>query len=311
MEQFTQYLQAKDLRSATIDQYQRQVVLFENWYSMELENVQKKDILNYLAYLKNKNLETISRYNALLALRHYFDCLLQNKLISTNPTNLIKLRGTQKRKLHHIYNLEELEQLADTYYQLEVKRTQENLQLGAGQYLKQRAFNAKLRNYAILQFFIHQGLQSREILELKTDDLQLHKASVTIRKGSVKGNARTLPLHATQIGALMQYLNEVRPQLETQNTDNTLFLPIPKNDPKAKKQAAVNFKRFNQQLKSLDRNFCSLAQLRASVVTYWVQTYGLRKAQYFAGHKTITSTEMYLPNITDDLAEDITKFNPF
>ena len=311
MEQFTQYLQTKDLRSATIDQYQRQVTRFKTWHMGEVENVQKKDILNYLAYLKNtKNLETISRYNALLALRHYFDCLLDHNLVAANPTNLIKLRGVKKRKLHHTYNLDELTELADTYYQLEVKRTQQKLETD-NRYLKQRAFNAKLRNYAILQFFIHQGVQSREIQQLKTDDLQLNKACVVIRKGSVKGNARTLPLHATQIGTLMQYLNEVRPQLETPNTDNTLFLPIPKNDPKAKKQAAVTFKRFNQQLKRLDRNFSSLAQLRASVITYWITTHGLRKAQYFAGHKTITSTEMYLPNLIDDLAEDVTKFNPF
>jgi site-specific recombinase XerD len=312
MEQFNQYLQTKELSSATIDRYTRQVTRFTAWHTGESINVQKKDIINYLAYLKNTNkLQSISRNNALIALRHYFDHLTTTNQIATNPTNLIKLRGTQKRKLHHTYNLEELAELADTYYQLEVKRTQENLQTGKGQYLKQRAFNAKLRNYAILQFFIHQGLQSREILELKTDDLQLNKASVLIRKGSVRGNARTLPLHATQIGALMQYLNEVRPRLETPNTDNTLFLPIPKNDPKAKKQAELCFKGLNRQLKKLDRNYSSLVQLRASVITYWINTHGLRKAQYLAGHKSIASTETYLPNLIEDLAEDITKFNPF
>ena len=46
-------------------------------------------------------------------------------------------------------------------------------------------------------------------------------------------------------------------------------------------------------------------------LTYWIRTYGLRKAQYMAVHKSIISTEEYLPNHIEELAEDITKFNTF
>jgi site-specific recombinase XerD len=246
----------------------------------------------------------------LIALRHYFNHLNDESLICGNPTALIKLRGVKKRKLHYTYNTEELEQLADTYYLLEVKRTKEKLITGAGQYLHQRAHLAKMRNYTMLLFFIHQGVTTREILALKTDDIQLHKATINIPSGT-RGKARTLPLHATQIGAIMQYLNEIRPQLETQNTDNILFLPLPKNDPKAIKEAEASFKGFTKQLKRIDRNFESLVQIRSSVITHWIQTAGLRKAQYMAGHKSIVSTEEYLPNDIENLAEDISKFNPF
>ncbi len=109
----------------------------------------------------------------------------------------------------------------------------------------------------------------------------------------------------------MQYLNEVRPQMETAKTDNTLFLPIPKKDPKAIKEAEASFKGFTKQLKHIDKNFGSLIQLRSSVITHWIKTYGLRKAQYMAGHKSIVSTEEYLPNHIEDLADDINNFNPF
>jgi len=109
----------------------------------------------------------------------------------------------------------------------------------------------------------------------------------------------------------MQYLNEVRPNLETKNTDDTLFLPIPKDDPKAKKKPEATFKRMVEQLKKTDKNFINLMQIRTSVITHWVKVYGLRKAQYLAGHKSINSTEEYRANNIEDLAEDITKFNSF
>lgn len=312
LQTFETYLQSKGLSPATIDRYKRLVVSFEAWYGSEdIINCQKKDILNYLSRLNNRNLQAISRNNALIALRHCFDYLLSQDLTASNPTALIKLRGLNKRKLHHTCTPEELTELADAYYFLEVKRTQEKQTAGAGQYLFERAYQAKMRNYTMLLFFIHQGLTTKEILRLQTEDIQLNKAMVTIPKGTQRGNARTLPLHATQTGVLMQYLNEIRPRLETNNTDETLFLPIPKNDPKAKKEAEASFKGFVRQLKRLNKNFSSFEQVRASVITFWIKTQGLRKAQYLAGHKSIVSTEEYLPNYIEDLAEDITKFNPF
>jgi len=308
---FKTYLQNKNLSIATIKRYTRLTELFTDWNNSEAINCQKKDVLAYLGYLKNtKNLQTISRNNTLIALRHYFDYLITQNEITQNPTSFIKLRGLQKRNLHYIYTLEELDTIADNYYLLEVKRTQENLQLKGGHFFE-RSYVAKVRNHTILLFFIHQGLHTREILRLTTEDIHLQKASVFICKGKTRGNERILLLHATQIGFLIHYLNEIRPQLETTETDNTLFLPIPKKDPKAKKQAQTSFKGFIKKLKQLNPNFNSLVQLRASVITHWIKTYGLRKAQYLAGHKNITNTEAYIPNNIEDLAEDITKFNPF
>jgi site-specific recombinase XerD len=311
MEKFTIYLQNKNLSSVTIKEYKRQTNLFKNWHNGEAINCQKKDILNYLNYLKTKKkLQTISRNNALIGLRHYFDYLLQQNKVTTNPTTLIKLRGLNRRKLKHIYNLEELTQLADNYYQLEVKKAEENLTLKANRNTTKNSYLAQVRNYNILLLFIHQGLNTREVLQLQTHDIQLQKAIINIPKGTTRGNERNLPLHATQIGSLMQYTNEIRPQLAKNKESNLLFLPTKQNQ-KPAKNVTTALKKLSASLKIIDTNFSNLAQLRASVITYWIKTYGLRKAQYLAGHKSIVSTEEYIPNNIEDLAEDITKFNPF
>jgi site-specific recombinase XerD len=312
MKQFKNYLQDRGLSPATADRYTRNAGSFIKWYSGEdVINCQKKDVLDYLSHLKNRDLQTATRNNALIALRHYFDYLTDGNGMAGNPTALIKLRGVKKRHLHHTYTPEELAELVDKYYLLEVKRTGEKLKTGSGEYLHKRTYLAKMRNYTMLQFFVYQGITTKEALLLKVDDIQLHRATATIPKSGLRGNARTLPLNAVQTGALMQYLNEIRPQLETGETGDTLFLPIPKKDYRSEKRTEASFKGFLKQLKHIDRNFESFAQLRASVITQWIKTCGLRKAQYMAGHKSIVSTEEYLPNCIEDLAGDMTKFNPF
>jgi integrase len=70
-------------------------------------------------------------------------------------------------------------------------------------------------------------------------------------------------------------------------------------------------KKLKKKIQSIDRNFINFQQIRASVVTHWIQTEGLRKAQYLAGHRSINSTESYLPNDLNELMNDIQKFNPF
>jgi len=310
---FETYMQSKGLSPSSIGCYKRIAEVFNAWYGNDdIINCQKKDILNYLNHLKNKDVQTITRNHYLIALHHYFEALTEDGLIASNPTAFIKLQGVNRRKLSRIYTPEELTELVDKYYLLEVKRAEENLTLSMRKGFHKIRFLALTRNYAMLQFFVWQGVTSGELLRLKTDDIQLHRATVTIPAGIRQGNTRTLPLHATQIGSLIQYLNEIRPYFETKDTNSTLFLPIPQNSFKANKEAkSAIFKPLILQLKQLDRNFIDFVQLRTSVITYWIKNYGLRKAQYLAGHKCITSTEDYLPNHIEDLADDITKFNPF
>jgi len=309
MQHFTDYLQSRDLSPMTIKMYTREINLFISWYGTEdIINVQKKDILNYLNYLKNqKNYQTVTSNHGLIALRHYFDGLKRQDLIQINPTSLIKLRGLKKRRLQYIYNPEELTQLADDFYQLYVKTAQEKITSGARHNTVLKSYYAQMRNYVMFHFLIYQGLTTTEVLNLQLQNIDLHKATITIQT-TTRGNDRTLPLHATQTGALMQYLNEVRPQLAYAESEK-VFLPVPQKHATEKPDRILFY--LSSKIKRIDRNYKTLAQIRASLITYWIQTYGLRKAQYLAGHKSINSTEEYVPNNIEDLAEDITKFNPF
>ncbi len=314
MEDFKNYLQSKNLRPRTIKEYQQLTNRFIQWYGDDdIINCLKKDILNYLSHLKNNTKQqNIARYNSLIAIRHYFNYLMDIDLINLNPTAFIKLRGLQKKQLHYIYNLEELDQLLDNFYHLHVKTTQEKAEQEQKPQYKHGltlSYKAQMRKYIALQFIVYQGLRSKEVLNLKISDIDFTKATVHVEAGTQRGNARTLPLDRTQIGVLIQYINTIHANINPSLERDKLFISVLKRN--TKNVSVTGLTELSQNLRKIDKKYYSLAQIRASLITHWIKTYGLRKAQYLAGHRSITSTEKYVPNDIEDLADDITKFNPF
>jgi len=310
MKDFIKYLQQKNLSASTQKYYRLYVERFLYWLDKEPVNATQKDILAYLSHLKNhRNQQNITRRNSLIALNHYFTCLQKNGTTDHNPTALIKIRGTQKKTLYHIYSFDELQQIGDDYYNVFVRNFDEN-HIPKNQRLFSRL--NRQRNNAILNILIYQGIRTNELPNIHLNDIDLLKAQITIRR---KNTSRILNLHATQIGVLMQYLQQIRPQFLAYRSQETeqVFLPLPETGKKHTESTSTKglTKPLSRQLKKIAPRYTRLAQIRASVITHWIKTYGLRKAQYMAGHKTIISTENYLQNDLDSLTDDIEKFNPF
>jgi integrase/recombinase XerD len=65
------------------------------------------------------------------------------------------------------------------------------------------------------------------------------------------------------------------------------------------------------QLRKINASVKNLDQIRASVITHWVKIHDLRKAQYLAGHRYVSSTEAYKQQLLDELQADVKKFHPF
>jgi integrase/recombinase XerD len=103
----------------------------------------------------------------------------------------------------------------------------------------------------------------------------------------------------------MEYLSEVRPKIlkETGKETTQLLLPIGKS-----------FKLHNtigklaKELKGINNSFTHIKQIRTSVIISWLKQYNLRKTQYLAGHKYISSTERYLQDDLESLHEAVNNF---
>jgi site-specific recombinase XerD len=128
--------------------------------------------------------------------------------------------------MYKTFTPEELDSLFDAYYQLYVRNFDDSYL--CKNYQKHSKLS-KERNALALSILINQGVTTTEIEKIELDDVDLIKARLKIRN-SIKSNARTIPLKATQIGLFMHYLQNIRPQLlEYHKTEpNKLFLPITK-----------------------------------------------------------------------------------
>ena len=80
-----------------------------------------------------------------------------------------------------------------------------------------------LRDRAILETLYSTGMRRLELANLKLWDLDLERATVTIRQG--KGNKdRIIPLGDRAAAWVRKYLDESRPQLVSEPDDQTVFL---------------------------------------------------------------------------------------
>lgn len=310
--EFIAYLQSKDLAESSINHYQMYAEQFLKWAKKEETQIKKADILKHLEYLKKrKRQQNITRRNHLLAINHYFTFLYEKEAVTENPCLLLKIRGTQKKTLYKIFTADGLEQLYDNYYQLFVRNYCDK-HIPKNQ--RKQSELSKERNAAILSLLLNQGTTTKEIDTLLLQDLDLIKATVKIRGGK-KSNERVIPLKAEQIGLLMHYTQNIRPQFLEYATieSEKLFLLLPEYSSKTtdKENLMHVFKPLTKNLKSIEPTFLNFKQTRASVITLWLKIHGLRKTQYLAGHRYISSTENYLPNNLEGLTNDIAKLHPF
>lgn len=145
--------------------------------------------------------------------------------------------------------------------------------------------------YLILSLIIYQGLSVSEWKNLRIEDIDLQKGKMTIA-AQRKTNSRTLTLVPSQIGTLYAYMREI------EDKTGLLFT------------RSFDIQKWTKKLRKIYPKFTDFKQIRASIITYWIQTEGLRKAQYKAGHRYISSTENYLSNDLDSLKDDISQFHP-
>ena len=309
---FTSYLESKNHSKYTQEGYIKCVKKFLLWYKPDPINCIKKDILDYLEYLKNrKGQQNRTRAMSLLALKHYFSFLLKAGQINTNPCNFIKIRGQKRKTLYKIYTPEELDTLFDNYYNVFI-RTFDDSKMH--KYQRKQAQLCRERNALILSILINQGVTTGEVERIELGDVDLIKATIKILGGR-HSNERTMPLKATQIGLFLNYMQNIRPQFVEYQTNESekLFLSLPTVSCKTAKNDITTtiFSRLTNQLKSIDKQFINFKQIRASLITSRLKIYDLRKTQYLAGHRYVSSTESYQVNNLDNLIDDINKLHPF
>lgn len=307
---FKTYLKQQELSKTTAEMYYYQTMNFISFLdkdNTEVENCTEKEIMLYLAHLQKQGMASETKKLRLIALRHFFNFQIETGKRKNNPITRIKLQGGQKQKLYPILTPQELQNIYENY----TVPKEDDPRSHHNWFTMYKL--AKERNKVIIGLLFNQGITTAEVSRITTDSLDLRNGKIDVRGGRT-GKDRTLELKSSQIMDLMEYQYKTRNELLKYQTQPTkqLFLSTPASgQTQVKEPNTLNiFKRLTEELKEQNPKFINFLQVRASVITYWLKKHNLRQVQYFAGHKRIISTEMYLINDIDDLQKEIDSFHP-
>lgn len=287
--EFNDYLiklnQKLTTRTGNINHAKNYISWLESQEIKEIVNTSYKDLLAYVKFSKDQGSKKRSINVKLIALKHYYNYLIELNKIDINPVEELTLKNITKQQPQNILTWKQLENIYLNY--------------------KNSSITGR-RNKAIIGMFIYQGLSSNEISSLEIKDIKLEEAKVEVF-GTDKTNSRTLKLQANQILELQKYLVQIRPillELSPKQTDK-LFISTGEGN-----KLSNTFTNLTKQIKKIEPKYISPKQIRTSVITYWLKIYKLREVQYMIGHKYVSSTERYQTKHLDELQDQIDQMHP-
>lgn len=292
MKPLKDFLEERNYTESTVKTYIKEAQNFIKWCSRNNtapNEIDYKKCLQYIKYLTRKGTTKKTINHRLRSVKIYFDYLIGESCRSDNPIASTTIKGERRNINHNLLSADELE---DLYYSFETDKYQE-------EYHKFTLKRAKV----ILGLIVYQGLNTTVLGKLKIEHLQLSKGKIYV-PSTKRNNARELELKPWQIMEFMEYVNEIRPSIQKrmQNHTEQLF-PINTRFSIITYHLFKKLKKYNQKVKNVK-------QIRASVITNWLEQYNLRKVQYLAGHRYISSTERYLQDDLENLHEIVNNFHP-
>jgi len=291
--EYNEYLIREGYTTSTQKHFKERVEIYTRWCSKtgnELTQMRYEIFLKYIAYLKRKGYQPQTISNHLATLKNYHGFLEIYHAIP-NPTEDIYMRGVINKV---VYNPLSNDQLEDLYHRFPT----ENI----------RCINHRLaakKNKVMLGLMIYQGLNATTIKQLREEDFDLYKGKLNV-PSTLRSNERELPLQSWQLLPLLEYINEVRPAMLSNNYASITeahFFSKPKQINNTLLQIVRKLQKINPQLESTNH-------LRSSVIINWLKQYDLRKVQYMAGHKYISSTEKYQESNLEELQKSVEMYHP-
>jgi integrase/recombinase XerD len=284
MIEFTKYQEQKGYARNTIRSNENTVTNFKTWCEsekIEFEKVGYNELLAFVQYcqIQGNKINTIRM--KIKSLSHYFEFLER----AENPAMLIKLQGQTRQIPHNLLDEEELKAIYE---------------------LQHTKGLAGKRTKVLLSLVIFQAVAPIELERIELKDVDLLEAKIYI-PATRTTNSRTLDLKPFQLLLFQDYMLNIRKDiLKKFNRESEKLLVsmgVSQNE-KLTNVIAQTIKKIKQQYPKLK----GTEQLRQSVISIWVQQHGLRKAQYMAGHKYVSSTERYNVDKFAELKTELDKY---
>ena len=252
----------------TLSAYRSDLKIFSQWLNeTSLIEVNKKLIQDYFLYRQSTHISSSTQSRVLTCLHSFYQFLLDNNLINTDPTEQLSYPKLEK-KLPVFLNIQEVEKLLEA----------PNSSSLFGQ-----------RDRAMLELLYSCGLRVSELINLSYHNINIKEEFIRIHG---KGNKeRILPMGEIAIDYLTAYELNSRPILLKNGQSDSYFLSN-----RGKAMSRQNFfyiiKAYATQA-GIDKPL-SPHSLRHAFATHLVQKGAdLRSVQLMLGHSDISSTQLY------------------
>ena len=276
----------KKLSDNTLQSYRRDIEQYEKYVSDNKINylkVTEETILEYMEYLReeNKKESTISR--SLASIRSFYQYLIRVKKIKKDPTMTIESPKISKRT-PNILTSKEVELLLDQPKDVDLKGT---------------------RDKAMLEFAYATGMRVTEMLSLDIDDVKLDEGYVVCRGRS---KSRNIPLGSMSLKALKEYIDDARPYLIRDESEEALFVNV--NGTRLTRQGFWKIVKYYKEQAHIEKDITPHV-LRHSFATHLLQNGAdLKAIQTMLGHSDISSTQVYMQFQDPGIKNEYKKAHP-
>lgn len=254
-------------------------------HSKLLKDINQENIENFLAYLYDLGLSSNSQARILSGIKKFYAYLLQEKLVTENPTGLISSPSIG-RHIPDVLSYEEICSMIDSI----------DLSLPFGH-----------RNKAIIEIMYGCGLRVSEVTSLKISNIYVEDEFIRIfGKGDKE---RLIPISPSTIKTLYLYIEGER-KFQNINPKHTDTLFINRRGSGLSRQMIFLIIKDLAEKAGIKKNI-GPHTIRHSFATHLLEGGAdLRAVQQMLGHSSISTTEIYTHVSDQYLREVITLFHP-
>jgi integrase/recombinase XerD len=278
---FLSYLRVeKGLSDNTIQSYRRDMLKFVGFLDKQnlvTAKIQRQDVVDFLATLYKRRLDSRSVARHLVTIRHFFRFSLLEGFIKEDPAATIE-SPKFRQSLPYFLSVEEVERLL----------AQPDTSSAIG-----------LRDKAIIELMYSTGIRVSELAGIRVGDLQMEAGCLRcIGKGNKE---RLVPVGKKALAVVEAYMKKSRPELLKDNASANLFLNQ-RGRPMDRVMIWKMMGRYGR--KAALRKPLKPHTLRHSFATHLLDRGAdLRSVQMMLGHSDISTTQIYTHVVEERLKQ--------
>ena len=271
----------------TVASYVRDVTQFSHYLSdvenTELSRCRPEQVDRYMTYMAGKGKSPASIARSIASLKSFYGYLQGRGAVRTNPAkNTTPVRA--ERKFPQILTSKEVE-----------------LFLEQPQCVDPKGY----RDHAMLELLYATGIRVSELIGMSVEDVNLSAGFV---RCSSRGKERIIPLYATAVKALSDYMKDIRPQLILDPREKALFVNM--SGERMSRQGFWKIIKYYQAKAQINKEITPHT-LRHSFAAHLLENGAdLRSIQEMLGHADISSTQIYSHLIKQQLKDVYHRAHP-